>query len=479
MKKIASIIVIAMAVMAFTPAVGMSESWPSLEKYVEECVLIVKCKTEKKAKFQYRILETWKGEYNPDQFLFYDTPPEGCIYAHQNQGNDRPRNGREVIFFFTTRNQPVFAKGKLEHHSTCFNIEDGKVIYAENSDFDENEKEYTVEEFKKAIASVDENQQQEKKQLHAGEEAPDSVLVSLQSKLKRELRELKDAVRFEISGSSPEDRLIMRYQTREYQVYTSNMAGQLSRELVKCEGPDDEGVLLTIYVQPKGEVNQAMVPQTIQEPYWSTFLNVYPVVESDKQIYIALASRPRTPKTLIQTIITAVASVSLAADEWSRPVNGLAARLQVLPAEKPDSPFCRVFIEMQNVGDVAGQKRIRFDPDRLQLRVVDNDGNELPKANGSYDGISPLWEPTLLPYFGTIRFQISFPGLGYRPDRDKVIIDVGSTNAWVIPQDGKTYWLSGRLQIDPQKGDHPHMDWNGTLELPKVKIPQGNFSANK
>lgn len=157
---------------------------------------------------------------------------------------------------------------------------------------------------------------------------------------------------------------------------------------------------------------------------------------------------------------------------WSAPVNGLRARLIVLPSETNRTPFCRVLIEMQNVADVAGQLKIRFNPDRLKLRVTDQAGKELQVANGSYDGSVPLWDPTLLPMGGTIKFRISFPGLGYHPDTDKVIVDVGPLQAWVIPQDGSTYWLSGNLVIDHQVGDHPYMDWSGTLELPKVAIPK-------
>src|SRR6186713_535569 len=152
MKNIAWLFVVAAAVVILNPSRGLAESWPSLEDYVNDCVLIVKCKTEEAGKFQYRVLETWKGKFSPDLFVFSDTPPEGCLYAHQNHGNERPRQGREVIFFFTKRNQPDFAKGKLEHHSTCFNIEDDKLLYATNSDFDE--KEYTVEQFKKAVAAI-------------------------------------------------------------------------------------------------------------------------------------------------------------------------------------------------------------------------------------------------------------------------------------------------------------------------------------
>jgi hypothetical protein len=158
-------------------------------------------------------------------------------------------------------------------------------------------------------------------------------------------------------------------------------------------------------------------------------------------------------------------------EEWSKPVNGLSARLLILPAKESHSPFCRILIEMQNVSDVLGQKKIRFNPDKLALYVKDKNGKLLPIAIEPYDGISPLWEPTLLPYFGTIRFEISFPGLGHS-DTDKVIVDVGPTKAWIIPQDGSTYWLSGTLTIEKQKSDHPSTDWSGTLELPGVEIPK-------
>ena len=123
------------------------------------------------------------------------------------------------------------------------------------------------------------------------------------------------------------------------------------------------------------------------------------------------------------------------------------------------------------MSDSAGQKRIRFTPDKLALRVTDKSGKELSIAGGHYDGMSPLWETIPLPYAGTLKFQISFPGLGYHPTKDKVIVDVGARKSWVIPQDGTTYYLSGNCTVRREKSDHPYMDWSGTLELPKVEIP--------
>ena len=84
-------------------------------------------------------------------------------------------------------------------------------------------------------------------------------------------------------------------------------------------------------------------------------------------------------KTLLTLLMLLAVTAGLAANDdagWSKPVNGLRARLTVLPPEKKP-PFCRVYIEFENVDDVIGQKRIRFNPAKLALRVSDKDGKEL------------------------------------------------------------------------------------------------------
>jgi len=157
---------------------------------------------------------------------------------------------------------------------------------------------------------------------------------------------------------------------------------------------------------------------------------------------------------------------------WSKPINGLRARLLVLPSDNPDSPFCRVFIELQNVGNTGGQMRIRFNPDLITFQVTEKSGKQLLKPSSEvWDGMVPKWETTQLPWTGTIKFQINFPGGGYRLT-DKVIVDMGPGRTWPIPQDGVEYELSGKLSIPRQTGDHPFLDWSGTMELPAVAIPR-------
>ena len=134
----------------------LAEDWPTLDECVKLCVLIVKCKTEmEKDLIKYRVLETWKGNYSPD--LFYHRPPEGYLYNNTWHGNENPKEGQEIIFFFEVDNQSSSTeKEKLFFHSTAFPIKEGKIIYASTNIM--MRKEYKVEAFKKEILSIVEKQ---------------------------------------------------------------------------------------------------------------------------------------------------------------------------------------------------------------------------------------------------------------------------------------------------------------------------------
>ena len=67
-----------------------AEYSPALPQYVDSCVLIVLCRTERyKDGFRYKIEETWKGVYTPD--LFYHKPDEGYLYTGSWHGNENQK----------------------------------------------------------------------------------------------------------------------------------------------------------------------------------------------------------------------------------------------------------------------------------------------------------------------------------------------------------------------------------------------------
>jgi len=131
---------------------------------------------------------------------------------------------------------------------------------------------------------------------------PDPVLVKLQSEIEQELATLDPKPTFDIPESSVGKSLTVRYKTRQYTIHPKNKAGRISEDTVQREGPSDDGFLLRVHVQRFGEVNQACVPQTIRETYWSLDLQVYEIEKEGKQIYFALAYNSRTEPDLIKKL---------------------------------------------------------------------------------------------------------------------------------------------------------------------------------
>ncbi|HSI14630.1 MAG TPA: hypothetical protein VK961_21440 [Chthoniobacter sp.] len=188
-----------------------------------------------------------------------------------------------------------------------------------------------------------------------------------------------------------------------------------------------------------------------------------------------MKSAPRIPLLVLGACLVFCSPFLRAADDeagWSEPVNDLRGRLVVLPPLPSDPLYCRVFLELENTENTLGQRKVRFAMDKLVLQVIDKDGKPLEVSHNPYSGMSPIWEPMLLPFGGTIRFPINLHGLGHHRDLHQSIIDMGPMNSWIIPATGD-YFASGTLTI-PQAnlGTTSHFDWYGTLTFPKVGIPK-------
>jgi hypothetical protein len=170
-------------------------------------------------------------------------------------------------------------------------------------------------------------------------------------------------------------------------------------------------------------------------------------------------------------------SVLVRADDdatgWSKPVDGLRARLVIPADQKRDGdPFIRVYLELQNTYKAQGDRKFRYTDDRvISVHVTDESGKALPAVSGPYEGLVYGHENIVLPFDSTLRFRINDEGMGHGPDEHQ-IIDFGPAQSWTIPvSDGHTYFLSGTVTILPKPGDAV-MDWHGVLELPRVPIPQ-------
>ncbi|MHC4616686.1 MAG: hypothetical protein ACYTEQ_02915 [Planctomycetota bacterium] len=130
----------------------VAELRPSFENYVERCVLIVKARTifEKDGRPTFRVLETWKGQYCPEDFV--ETTEDGRFFAGGPASSGSAVDGEPIVLFFTWRNQRV--KGKLSSFSTGFPIRKGKIIYGGTGDPPFFPWGFTTQEFEKRIRKL-------------------------------------------------------------------------------------------------------------------------------------------------------------------------------------------------------------------------------------------------------------------------------------------------------------------------------------
>jgi hypothetical protein len=155
--------------------------------------------------------------------------------------------------------------------------------------------------------------------------------------------------------------------------------------------------------------------------------------------------------------------------EWSKADRGLEARLAVRPGERVNgTTVISTFLILRNVSDVANTMRLGYDRASITFRLVDEDGKEVPKANGPYDGEAVADRDLALPHDSELRFNISGRGLGI-PANKAALIDLGPTQSWVIDRMDKRYYLSAVLVCE--RVQNPAY-WHGRLELPRVEIPR-------
>jgi hypothetical protein len=161
MRGIAALAVLVVGLSS--PPGAPAESRPPLESVVRRDVLIVKCKMEiKEETIHYRVLESWKGKYDPK--IFYQTPPDGYMHRGISAGMfGSPKDGTEVIMFYSdnaiSRSKDNPDKIDAYRPDDVLPVVNGKIEYELNELGSEV---YSLDEFKKAVLAVVAKQAKEK-----------------------------------------------------------------------------------------------------------------------------------------------------------------------------------------------------------------------------------------------------------------------------------------------------------------------------
>jgi hypothetical protein len=168
--------------------------------------------------------------------------------------------------------------------------------------------------------------------------------------------------------------------------------------------------------------------------------------------------------------------------EWSEPVSDgdgytLRGRLVVCD-DRPASAsnHARVYLELEHVfkGAFPSALEVYYDIQGTALNLELRDGHDQPVPRTPMAIRAPMLPPCwiTLPCDAMLRLRGDLYHLSVTPKRDGLLVLLGS-GTWIIPANAAgEFYLSGTFT---PPADHPsalkYHIWQGTLKLPKVKIP--------
>jgi hypothetical protein len=134
---------------------------------------------------------------------------------------------------------------------------------------------------------------------------PSAELKPVEESLKPILQTLVPKAMVEYRDQS----LIVTYRCQTFKIHDRNKSGEISEVTRDVVGPGFKGFVLRTYLQPLGEINQSVTPQSMREPYWLTDLDVTRIGKTDKQVYWALSYGSQTDRELLDKIRLQVRSL--------------------------------------------------------------------------------------------------------------------------------------------------------------------------
>jgi hypothetical protein len=94
---------------------------------------------------------------------------------------------------------------------------------------------------------------------------------------------------------------VYRSHTQTFKVHAIDKTGKISEAAYEEEGPNVDGILLGITLEEGSYQGAADIPVELRKPYWTTFVNAYPVA-GGKHLLLNLSYGSRADKKLIEAI---------------------------------------------------------------------------------------------------------------------------------------------------------------------------------
>lgn len=132
--------------------------------------------------------------------------------------------------------------------------------------------------------------------------AAETAMTPHLSRIRTAIDEVLEDLQADVRGTGTGNSLTYAYQTQKFMVHSISMTGSISEKAHEEQGPGYRGFLMTI-TQHKGIYQeQALIPQGLKRPYWTTYLNAYPINANSEYIRLNLSYGSRTDRKLLEKI---------------------------------------------------------------------------------------------------------------------------------------------------------------------------------
>ena len=99
------------------------------------------------------------------------------------------------------------------------------------------------------------------------------------------------------------DELVAKHGTMMFSVHHRSMTGEVAKETREEEGPNFKGFLLRVSLHEGAYNGQAVVPQDLKQPYWTTHINAPATPDKKGYYWLSFASGSRLDPILKQAIL--------------------------------------------------------------------------------------------------------------------------------------------------------------------------------
>jgi len=133
----------------------------------------------------------------------------------------------------------------------------------------------------------------------------DSALKEVSAGLSRIAEDLKPEAT--VVGSN--GTVVLSYKTRKFMVHGTYRDGRRVEKAHEALGPQVDGLIVRVKLQDGRYDGAAVVPQGLRKPYWTTYINAYPVAQGKQYLWVNISFGSRTDRDTITRVKQLLASV--------------------------------------------------------------------------------------------------------------------------------------------------------------------------